>query len=185
MILSLYFLVVVSSFYHELVAPADLIKQKEKAAVSFITEKEGGSVSVNIEEQTVLVNLEQDPSPALPRHPCPEEVITLPAQPHPEPAVPTNPFATDAFNNDSNKQINSEVSNHDDVKMTKPKSQDMNLKANFTPFKKSRTEKTPAKMNVFLPGGGNNQEDESDFDFSFNDPDFDSSLCADTHHGVE
>ena len=58
MILTIYFLAVVSSFYHELVAPADLIKQKEKAAVTF--HDKDATVGIQIEEQTVLVSLEPE-----------------------------------------------------------------------------------------------------------------------------
>lgn len=170
MILTVYFMAVVSSFYHELSAPEDIIKQKEKAAVTFHDKDD--TVGIQIEEQTVLVSLEHDPTPttSLPSHPCPDEVISLPA---------TNPFVSDIFSEGSKQNENTQQKT---VK-TKP-STDINLKANFTPFKKnSKVDgKTPAKMKVFLPGAGG---DESDFDFSFTDPDFDSSLCAESHPGVE
>ena len=167
-VLTVYFMAVVSSFYHELVAPEEIMKQKEKAAVTF--HDKDATVGIQIEEQTVLVSLdpEQDNthSATLPTHPCPDEVISLPT---------TNPFVNDIFSEGSKPEVNT----------TKAKpSAEINLKANFTPFKKnSKVDgKTPAKMKVFLPGAGG---DESDFDFSFTDPDFDSSLCADSHPGVE
>ena len=173
-ILTVYFMAVVSSFYHELVAPEEIIKHKEKAAVTF--HDKDASVGIQIEEETVLVSLDQDqdnsPPASLPTHPCPEEVISLPA---------TNPFVSDIFSEDSSSK--QQENTQEKTTKTKPNAE-INLRANFTPFKKnSKVEgKTPAKMKVFLPGAGG---DESDFDFSFTDPDFDSSLCADSHPGVE
>ena len=165
-ILSVYFLAVVSSYYHELVAPGEIIKMKEKATVSPVvvfSDKDIG-VKITAEEETVLVALESD-SPPPPRHPLPDEVIVI------------NPFLTDVFEKkNGNQELDKPAENDKKIK-------EINLKANFTPFKKSKTgDKTPAKMKVFLPGTGG---DESDFDFSFNDPDFDSSLCAEAHEGVE
>ena len=180
MILTIYFMAVVSSFYHELVAPSELVRQKEKAAVTF-SDKDA-SVGIQIEEETVLVSLETDqdtiPTPAasLPAHPHPDEVITLPT---------TNPFANDIFENELKVEADAEERLQE--KPAKSKSggvAEISLKANFTPFKtETKVDgKTPAKMKVFLPGAGG---DESDFDFSFTDPDFDSSLCVENHPGVE
>ena len=94
----------------------------------------------------------------------------------------TNPFLTDVFKQKkSEDQELNEAMEIDQTKSKEPNNKEFNLKANFTPFKKSKIgDKTPAKMKIFLPGTGG---DESDFDFSFNQND--SSLCAETHEGVE
>ena len=86
-LLSVYFLAVVASYYHELVAPAEMQKFKEQAAVVTFTDKNttGGVV---IEEQTVLVALEHEDTPPAPRHPCPDEVIIIGDSNKPK----TNPF---------------------------------------------------------------------------------------------
>jgi len=107
------------------------------------------------------------------KHPCPDEVIPIDV---PQRSNKNNPFTSDVFTTDETKEMSAGQS----TKNLK----DMNVKANFTPFKKSHKidEKTPAKMRIFLPGSGG---DESDFDFSFNDPDFDSSLCAESHPEVD
>lgn len=182
MVLSIYFLAVVSSYYHELAAPAQLSKLKEKAAVAPVVaagDKEAAA-GAEAEEETVLVALEQEDSPP-PRHPCPDEVITITEVPLESSKMNTNnPFLSDVFASDKEKSDRpNDIGNSKQVR-GQP---EINLKANFTPFKKSSKvgDKTPAKMKVFLPGSGG---DESDFDFSFTDPDFDSSLCAETHEGV-
>lgn len=166
-ILSVYFVAVVSSYYHELKAPGELKKLKEKSVVVNITEKEDDEVKIT-EEETVLVTLDQEETLSLPSLPRPDEVIPIQVSSTSSSNNYANPFTTDVF--------------HDE----KPKAAEPNMKvgANFTPFKKSTKlgDKTPAKMKVFLPGTGG---DESDFDFSFNDPDFDSSLCAENHDNVD
>ena len=164
-LLSVYFIAVVSSFYHELKAPEELKKQKDKSVVLNITEREDCQVRIS-EEETVLVTLEQEETLSLPALPRPEEVI--PIQPSAQSSKSTNPFSTDVFQDEK----------------IKTKDKDLKVHADFTPFKKSSKlgEKTPAKMKVFLPGTGG---DDSDFDFSFNDPDFDSSLCAEGHDNAE
>ena len=171
-LLSVYFLAVVASYYHELVAPAEMQKFKEQAAVVTFTDKNttGGVV---IEEQTVLVALEHEDTPPAPRHPCPDEVIIIGDSNKPN----TNPFLDDFIIH--NKQEKREHTENYEKKVTKEHSE-INLKANFTPFKKTNKlgDKTPAKMKIFLPG---TEGEESDFDFSFNDPDFDSSLVAESH----
>ena len=130
-------------------------------------------------EDTVLVALESD-TPLPPRHPLPEEVIMI----NERNSSSTNPFLTDVFQQKKTEdQANNELTESDKIHLKQANNKEINLKANFTPFKKSKIgDKTPAKMKVFLPGTAG---DESDFDFSFNDPDFDSSLCAETHEGVE
>ena len=169
-ILSVYFVAVVSSYYHELKAPAELQKLKEKSVVLSITEKDDCEVKIT-EEETVLVTLDQEESLSLPALPRPDEVIPIKVSSSTTTTTSNNyanPFTEDVFQDE------------------KPKAAEVNMKvgANFTPFKKSKKlgDKTPAKMKVFLPGTG---EDESDFDFSFNDPDFDSSLCAENHDNVD
>ena len=178
-ILSVYFLAVVSSYYHELVAPSEIIKMKEKAAVSpvVVFSDKNSEAKIGAEEDTVLVALESV-TPPPPRHPLPDEVIMITE------TSSTNPFLTDVFQ--QKKTEDQETNKTMEAGKTQPKlaiNKEINLKANFTPFKKSKIgEKTPAKMNIFLPGTGGDG-DESDFDFSFNQ--FDSSLCAETHQGVE
>ena len=164
-ILSVYFVAVVSSYYHELKAPEELKKLKEKSVVLSITEEDDCQVKIT-EEETVLVTLDQEDSLSLPGLPRPDEVIPIQGSTHTNKS--TNPFKTDVFQD--------EVVKGQDI--------DVKVHADFTPFKKNTKlgDKTPAKMKVFLPGTGG---DDSDFDFSFNDPDFDSSLCADTHDNVE
>jgi len=167
-ILSVYFVAVVSSYYHELKAPEELKKLKEKSVVLSITEKDDCEVKIT-EEETVLVTLDQEETLSLPSLPRPDEVIPIKVSSASNSnSNYANPFTADVFQDE------------------KPKAADVNMKvgANFTPFKKSTKlgEKTPAKMKVFLPGTGG---DESDFDFSFNDPDFDSSLCAENHDNVD
>jgi len=170
MILSIYFIAVVSSFYHELVAPAEIQKHKEQAAVKMIIDK-NATVEELGEEETVLVSLEHGDS--LLKHPCPDEVIPIDTVR----SNKNNPFTSNVFTTDETNEMSA-------FQITKNAPKDMNVKANFTPFKKSHKhdDKTPAKMRIFLPGSGG---DESDFDFSFNDPDFDSSLCAQSHPEVE
>eukprot|EP00092_Neocalanus_flemingeri_P027757 GFUD01030129.1.p1 GENE.GFUD01030129.1~~GFUD01030129.1.p1 ORF type:complete len:288 (+),score=98.42 GFUD01030129.1:404-1267(+) len=167
-IFSLYFCAVVASFYHELVASRDReAKEKEEEDLGVGTPMDGGQV-INIEE-TVLVTLEQEEDSPSPGLPCPDEVIPVN---HVIPIASNNPFYSDVFKV-KQKQQSSESS-----------SDQFDIQSDFTPFKKSQaggSSQTPAKMRVFLPGG----EDESDFDFSFNDPDFDSSLCAVKHPEVD
>ena len=152
---------------------------KEKAAISPVVafSDKNNDAKITAEEDTVLVALESD-TPPPPRHPLPDEVIMINEN------CGTNPFLTDVFQQKKTKDQEINIAtNIDENQSQQPKSKEINLKANFTPFKKSKTgDKTPAKMKVFLPGTGG---DDSDFDFSFNDPDFDSSLCAETHPGVE
>jgi len=178
LIFSGYFIFVVSSFYHELQWQA-VVGEKAGPGEAGEPVMDGGVGTpmvagvhlVSTTEETVLVNLEQE-----------EEEETGPRLPRPDEVIPvvklesTNPFLSDVF------QINE--------KKEKGKQQPVsagNIKANFTPFKKSKkegVEKTPGKMTVFLPGGPETGED-SDFDFSFTDPDFNSSLCADKHQETE
>ena len=178
--LSIYFVAVVSSYYHELVAPEEMLKLKEKAAVATFTDNDATTaVQILGEEETVLVALDHEDTPPPPRHPCPEEVISI----DDTNKIKTNPFLTDVFQNEkSTEKVVNETNTKPILKETN--SHQINLKSNFTPFKKGSKigDKTPAKMKIFLPGTGG---DESDFDFSFNDPDFDSSLCAESHPGVE
>merc|ERR1711997_44997 len=149
-VLSVYFVAVVSSYYHELKAPAKL---KEKSVVLNITEKEDGELKIT-EEETVLVTLDQEETLSLPSLPRPDEVIPIQVSSTTTSSSNNyaNPFTADVFQDE------------------KPKAAELNMKvgADFTPFKKSTKlgDKTPAKMKVFLPGTGG---DESDFDFSFND----------------
>jgi len=161
-IFSVYFSAVVASFYHELVAIKDLVtKQGDEVDCGVGTPRVDGQITNK--EETVLVNLEQEYETP-PKLPSPEEVINLKKMV----AVPTtNPFLSDVFKV-KEKQQSSESSNA------------FEIPSDFSPFKKEERS-TPAKMRVFLPGGG----DESDFDFSFNDPDFDSSLCATRHPETE
>ena len=168
-ILSVYFVAVVSSYYHELKAPEELKKLKEKSVVLSITEKEDCEVKIT-EEETVLVRLDQE-----------EETLSLPSLPRPDEVIPIQISSTSASNSNYANPFTADVFQDE-----KPKAADVNMKvgADFTPFKKSSKlgDKTPAKMKVFLPGTGG---EESDFDFSFNDPDFDSSLCAENHDNVD
>jgi len=167
-IFSIYFCAVVASYYHELMALNNLavkeMADEEDCGVG--TPRVGGQLANR--EETVLVNLEQEEDTPSPKLPCPEEVInvkklvSLPS---------TNPFLSDVFKVKQKQQSSDGASGFD-------------IQSDFTPFKKTQeggSTQTPAKMRVFLPGGG----DESDFDFSFNDPDFDSSLCATRHPDTE
>ena len=157
----------------------DTESEKGEAAEETERENEEEGATVEAEEETVLVALEQDNPP--PRHPCPDEVITITEVPLESSKMNTNnPFLSDVFASDKDKSDRPNTIGNSKQVSGKP---EINLKANFTPFKKSSKvgDKTPAKMKVFLPGSGG---DESDFDFSFTDPDFDSSLCAETHEGV-
>lgn len=177
-IFSVYFCAVVASFYHELVALRDLavkeVGEEEEDDCGVGTPRAEGQVASR--EETVLVTLEQEedmPSPGLP---SPDEVINVKQMVTVSSTNPlvtmssTNPFLSDVFK--VKKQQSSESA-----------SDPFDIQSDFTPFKKSQggPTQTPAKMRVFLPGGG----DESDFDFSFNDPDFDSSLCATRHPETE
>jgi len=120
-------------------------------------------------EETVLVLLEQDtpPSKEEPKLPKPEEVIGVPI-------LKNNPFLSDIFH----------VSKKE--KSGPAKKPDLQVRADFSPFKggldgdTADQSDTSTKLNVFLPSVG--EAEESDFDFSFNDPAFDSSLCAKSHN---
>jgi len=167
-IFSVYFCAVVSSFYHELVATTARLnkeKEEEKEDCGVGTPRQGGQLIDR--EETVLVNLEQEEESPPPRLPCPDEVINVKKV---VTLASNNPFLSDVFKVKQKQQSSNSSSNQ------------FEIQSDFTPFKKDPSEnKTPAKMRVFLPGGG----DESDFDFSFNDPDFDSSLCAVKHPDTE
>jgi len=164
-IFSVYFCAVVSSFYHELVATRERAAKEKEMDIGVGTHSPGGQLPDR--EETVLVNLDQEYSPP-PALPSPEEVIRI------KPVVnltSTNPFLSDVFKVKQNKQSSDSPSTQFDIQ------------SDFTPFKKLQdddTIDTPAKLKVFLPGAG----DESDFDFSFNDPDFDSSLRAVRHSDI-
>ena len=117
-------------------------------------------------EDTLLVEL----SPGLPR---PEEVINVEKEVK---LSATNPFLEDVFKVKAMQRA------------AKQSTTSMDIRSDFTPFK-SKEEKTgeeeneeelPAKLRIFLPTTDNDAE-ESDFDFSFNDPVFDSSLVASSH----
>ena len=120
-------------------------------------------------EDTLLVEL----SPGLPR---PEEVINVEKEVK---LSATNPFLEDVFKVKAMQRA------------AKQTTTSMDIRSDFTPFK-SKEEKAgreenedvevelPAKLRIFLPTTGNDAE-ESDFDFSFNDPVFDSSLVASSH----
>merc|ERR1712130_171331 len=117
-------------------------------------------------EETFLVEL----SPGLPR---PEEVINVEKEVK---LSATNPFLEDVFKVKAMQRA------------AKQATTSMDIRSDFTPFK-SKEEKAgqeenevevPAKLRIFLPTTGNDAE-ESDFDFSFNDPVFDSSLVASSH----
>jgi len=120
-------------------------------------------------EETVLVLLEQDTPVTKEEHklPKPEEVIGVPI-------LKNNPFLSDIF------QVSK---NHKSDAFQKS---DVQVSADFSPFKGSfdgnsaDQSDTSTKLNVFLPSVG--EAEESDFDFSFNDPAFDSSLCAKSHN---
>ena len=57
MILSIYFIAVVSSFYHELVAPAEIQKHKEQAAVKMIIDKNATVEELGEEESNFKFKL--------------------------------------------------------------------------------------------------------------------------------
>jgi len=117
-------------------------------------------------EDTLLVEL----SPGLPR---PEEVINVEKEVK---LSATNPFLEDVFKVKAMQRA------------AKQATTSMDIRSDFTPFKskeekagkEENEEELPAKLRIFLPTTGNDAE-ESDFDFSFNDPVFDSSLVASTH----
>merc|ERR1712130_649500 len=115
-------------------------------------------------EETFLVEL----SPGLPR---PEEVINVEKEVK---LSATNPFLEDVFKVKGMQRA------------AKQSTTSMDIRSDFTPFKSKEEkevkeeEELPAKLRIFLPTTGNDAE-ESDFDFSFNDPVFDSSLVASSH----
>jgi len=117
-------------------------------------------------EDTLLVEL----SPGLPR---PEEVINVEKEVK---LSATNPFLEDVFKVKAMQRA------------AKQATTSMDIRSDFTPFKskeekageEENEEELPAKLRIFLPTTGNDAE-ESDFDFSFNDPVFDSSLVASSH----
>ena len=108
--------------------------------------------------------------------PRPEEVIDVEKEVK---LSATNPFLEDVFKVKAMQRA------------AKQTTTSMDIRSDFTPFK-SKEEKAgreenedvevelPAKLRIFLPTTGNDAE-ESDFDFSFNDPVFDSSLVASSH----
>jgi hypothetical protein len=117
-------------------------------------------------DDSMLLELETDP-PGLPQ---PEEVISVAEVTK---LATNNPFLEDVF----------KVAKA--AKAAKPSavsSATLDIRSDFTPFKKEdpgRGEaggELPAMMRVFLPNNADGEE--SDFDFSFTDPAFDSSLCA-------
>ena len=117
-------------------------------------------------EDTLLVEL----SPGLPR---PEEVINVEKEVK---LSATNPFLEDVFKMKAMQRA------------AKQATTSMDIRSDFTPFKSKEDKagqeenevEVPAKLRIFLPTTCNDAE-ESDFDFSFNDPVFDSSLVASSH----
>jgi len=166
-IFSVYFCAVVASFYHELVANRNRLAKEdvdEQEDCGVGTPRSGGQLIDK--EETVLVTLEQEDDSPPSGLPCPDEVINVKQVT----LASNNPFLSDVFKVKQKQQSSESSSNQ------------FEIQSDFTPFKKAPSDsETPAKMRVFLPGGG----DESDFDFSFNDPDFDSSLCAVKHPETE
>ena len=163
LLLSTYFCAVVVTQLHKLRATGG--KKKPKTLEGG---KEEQTEAVLVPgEDTLLVEL----SPGLPR---PEEVIDVEKEVK---LSANNPFLEDVFKVKASQRA------------AKQAGTTMDIRSDFTPFK-SKEEKTaqddekevevPAKLRIFLPTTGNDAE-ESDFDFSFNDPVFDSSLVAASH----
>ena len=160
LLLSTYFCAVVVTHIHEL--RAQQVTEKPQ-----LEDPEAPAAASLLEgEETVLVELG---SPGLPQ---PEEVISVEQLK----VAATNPFLEDVFKvkamQKAAKQTLSATS--------------MEIRSDFTPFKKleevsggggeDAEADLPAKLRIFLPHTGDGEE--SDFDFSFNDPAFDSSLIA-------
>jgi len=161
-IYSVYFSAVVTSYYHELILSKKLTENEKNIGEEGVgTPRADGLLN---KEETVLVALEQEETIPM-KPPNPDEVINVEQL---VPTSPLNPFLSDIF----------------DVKVKQQSSESrasrVELQPDFTPFKRPQTT-TPLKMKVFLPAQG----EDSDFDFSFNDPDFDSSLCATKHPDIE
>lgn len=162
-IFSSYFCSVIFTLIHDL--RSKMIKKVEEEEGEG-TPREDTKVT---QEDTVLVELGN----SLPQ---PEEVISVDHVTIKE----NNPFLEDVF---KVKQMQ---------RTAKQSIVSMDVKSDFTPFKKNNAtsmvegeegDSEPlAKLRIFLPQ--NQEGEESDFDFSFNDPAFDSSLCAVTHHGT-
>ena len=163
LLLSTYFCAVVVTQLHKLRATGG--KKKPKTLEGG---KEEQTEAVLVPgEDTLLVEL----SPGLPR---PEEVIDVEKEVK---LSANNPFLEDVFKVKALQRA------------AKQARTTMDIRSDFTPFK-SKEEKAaqeeekevevPAKLRIFLPTTGNDAE-ESDFDFSFNDPVFDSSLVAASH----
>ena len=160
LLLSAYFCAVVVTHIHEL--RAQQVTEKPQ-----LEDPEAPAAASLLEgEETVLVELG---SPGLPQ---PEEVISVDQVK----VTATNPFLEDVFKvkamQKAAKQTLSATS--------------MEIRSDFTPFKKleevsgaggeDAEADLPAKLRIFLPLTADGEE--SDFDFSFNDPAFDSSLIA-------
>jgi len=180
LLLSTYFCAVVVTQLHKLRAglastsgkkkPRTIEGGEEEEEDEELQEKKTEDVLV-LGEDTLLVEL----SPGLPR---PEEVINVEKEVK---LSSTNPFLEDVFKVKAMQRAAKQVT-----------TTSMDIRSDFTPFK-SKEEKAardeenevdvelPAKLRIFLPGNEGNDADESDFDFSFNDPIFDSSLVASNH----
>ena len=171
LLLSIYFCAVVVTQLHKLRAGLATGGKKKPRTIE-AGEEEEEKLQKKTEdvlvpgEDTLLVEL----SPGLPR---PEEVINVEKEVK---LSATNPFLEDVFKVKAMQRA------------AKRSTTSMDIRSDFTPFK-SKEEKTgeeeneeelPAKLRIFLPTTDNDAE-ESDFDFSFNDPVFDSSLVASSH----
>lgn len=163
LLLSTYFCAVVVTQIHELRAQQAAVKKPK------LEDLEEGKEQV--EEATVLMELESSP-PSLPQ---PEEVISVEKI---KQLQPSNPFLEDVFKVKALQRAAKQTTS----------SGSMDIRADFTPFKKEEEREEgvegelPAKLRIFLPQTGDGEE--SDFDFSFNDPVFDSSLCVQSHQAI-
>merc|ERR1712130_59445 len=169
LLLSIYFCAVVVTQLHKLRAGLSTTGGKKKPRSIEGGEEEQEKLQQKMEdvlvpgEDTLLVEL----SPGLPR---PEEVINVEKEVK---LSATNPFLEDVFKVKAMQRA------------AKQSTTSMDIRSDFTPFKSKeekdeKEEELPAKLRIFLPTTGNDAE-ESDFDFSFNDPVFDSSLVASSH----
>ena len=171
LLLSIYFCAVVVTQLHKLRAGLATGGKKKPRTIE-AGEEEEEKLQKKTEdvlvpgEDTLLVEL----SPGLPR---PEEVINVEKEVK---LSATNPFLEDVFKVKAMQRA------------AKQSTTSMDIRSDFTPFKskeekageEENEEELPAKLRIFLPTTDNDAE-ESDFDFSFNDPVFDSSLVASSH----
>jgi len=171
-ILSSYFSAVVITSFHQLKLEQSSKDTKVKVLSEIKDEEEGEGESRTdgpLPAEDVLVELITPPA-----LPTPEEVISVSVPTTSKQLLSTNnPFLEDVFKVKVGKQVVHSTS--------------MDIRSDFTPFKKEddmdeegeERMEPRSKLRIFLPQTADGED--SDFDFSFTDPVFDSSLCAVTN----